>query len=78
MVIFKRDDRLRNLGFPLCKPGFLFSRAPQQQDGGIPRKENPMKFLDFLRSLFLDDFAKREEKIKEYARMRKDCFFSAI
>ncbi len=37
-----------------------------------------MKLLDFLRSLFLDDSAIREEKIKKFARMRKDCFFSVI
>ena len=78
MVIFKRYERLRNLGFPLCKPGFLFSWAPQPQDGGISRKENLMKLLDFLRRLFFDDSAICEEKIKEFARMRKDCFFSVI
>ena len=37
-----------------------------------------MKLLDFLRRLFFDYSAKREEKIKEFARMRKDCFFSVI
>ena len=66
------------LGSLFANQAFFFSWAPQPQDEGISRKENLMKLLDFLRSLFLDDSAKREEKIKKFARMRKDCFFSVI